>query len=89
MMKIYLILDRVSGQNSPLFLEKNDASAQRQFASFLSQATIASSDYDMYCLGTFHEMADECLPYIVIDTQQITRHVVNGAVVRPSTSTEE
>lgn len=56
-MQIYVILDTVSGQTSPLFLAPNDKTAEREFSRFLESDKLPTSkeDYNLLSLGTYSQ----------------------------------
>jgi len=74
---VYVIQDNVSCEYSPLFMERNERAAKRQFADFLSRTQYAPSSYDLYIVAAFCE-----------DTIQITDshrlHICNGAALEPA-----
>lgn len=69
---IYAIVDRVSLTHSPLFMEKTDESAKRQFSLFLSGIPHSPADLDLYALGTF---CDDTMCII----EPVKAHIANGA----------
>lgn len=56
-MQIYVILDTVSGQTSPLFLAPNDKTAEREFIRFLESDKLPTSkdDYNLVSIGTYDQ----------------------------------
>lgn len=76
-MMIYVIRDNVSEQNSPLFLERNDLAAKRQFSAFLDGVPNAAADYDLYFIGIFEPQQ------MLINAEPAAKHIINGSAVPP------
>lgn len=85
MKTIYIIRDNVSGQYSPLFIESNTKSAQRQFGAFLSGVSGSPADYDLYQLGHLVDDDPESCPHILAGSlsENTLRHVINGLALNP------
>lgn len=79
---IYTIVDNVSRQHTPLFLSPNEVTARREFARFL-QADVSSADFDLWRVGSFDP---ETITIPSDSTGNAKEHIVNGAVLRPSTA---
>lgn len=89
MKSIYLIRDQVSGQYSPLFVEPNDRSAIRQFASFLDNSPVGAADYDLYLLGSLvDDDSSNVCPHIEVGicSEGTLKHIINGLGVNPITT---
>lgn len=73
---IYVIVDSVSGQTSPLFLEPNEDSALRQFKAFLRNSQNSPDDYVLYCVGVFNHDT------VIIESDSGSHLVARGANIR-------
>jgi hypothetical protein len=71
---VYVILDNVSGQYSPLFLESNSRAAQRQFVAFLRGTQYHPSNYDLYSVAAFCQDSTT-----ITDCDRL--HIVNGSAI--------
>lgn len=84
---VYVILDNVSGVYTPLFLERNERAAKRQFAMFLANMQYSPSNFDLYVLAAFCEDSTS-----ITDANRL--HIINGAaldepVATPASINEE
>lgn len=50
-MQLYVVLDRVAQESTPVFEAKNDAVAARLFNQFIEKSQLRFDEHALYCVG--------------------------------------